>query len=103
MSTVLTQIKDMNDGIYTSEINDIHKRVGKCYENLRKKNIKFTKDMITLIQLDFLDHYDYRINEIGNITDLSPVTKRYLEECQSKLTNFDPLNIKQNLQKMDLI
>ena len=103
MSAVLTEIKDINGGIYTSEIYDIHNRIGKCYENLKKKNLKFTDDMIALIQLDFLDHYDYRINELNSIADLSPVTKRYLEECQKKLSSFDPLSIKQNLQKMDLI
>ena len=97
-----TLIKD-SDNLYGSEIVDIHKRVKKCYDNLEKSDLKFTKDMITLINLDFIDHSESKITDIKNAIDLSPVTKRYIDECDKQLGTYNILDIRQNLEKMNLI
>lgn len=94
--TTLTYTKDV------LELNNIHKRVEKCYKRLKQSSVKFTEDMITLIKLDFISHYDCKLSEINSIKDLSPVTQRYLQECNKKLKNYNPINVKQNLKEMNL-
>ena len=91
------------EDIYGKEIDSIVERVHNCYKNLQGSKIKFTDDMVLLIKLDLIDHSDYRVSEIYDIKDLSPVTKRYLKECKKRLDKYDPTDIKNNLKQMDLV
>lgn len=81
----------------------LQKRVENCYKNLDKKDLKFTDDMVVLIEMDFIDHFECKLSEIENKEDLNPITKRYLDECKKRLNKYDPTDVRVNLRKMDLI
>lgn len=108
MAVVMSQSRGC-DSIYMSDVEDtrrledIHNRVKNCYEVLEQDDIKFTDDMVTLIKLDFIEHSNCKVRDINKIETLSPITKRYLQECDGRLDNFNPIEVKQNLQKMDLL
>ena len=42
------------------------------------------------------------LKQLEDRKDLSPVTQRYLKECKH-LKDFNPMNVRENLQKIGLI
>lgn len=80
----------------------IKARVAECYNNLQRADMKFTDDMVILAKLDLIDHFDCTLKQLKDRKDLSPVTQRYLKECKH-LKDFNPMNVRENLQKIGLI
>ena len=65
--------------------------------------LKFDEHTILQIKLNLMAHSNYTVKQLHKSNRLTGITKWYLAKCNELLVNYDPVNIEQNLKKMNII
>lgn len=111
---------------------DLKKIVDDTYKNFRennqKANFKFTDPMLTMLRGNIYENYiddylnmfkeynedeltdelintlkDEMIARIDSNPRTSEITRYYMDKCREKIGDFDPMKVKENLIKLNLL
>lgn len=77
-------------------------------ENNKKADFKFTAPMIIMLKGNIFENDIYQgadqlVDALYKNPHTNDITRYYLERCNNELKTYDPRNVEDNLEKLDLI